>query len=274
MTIRTVLSIFSVSIGIGAVSAADLSMAEAEALYNKMCGDGKQVSEVAARSVTDRFAIAPQPINEVKQYLAVKVWFKLKSGKLVNPAKYKFAPKEEFKICFETAVPLNVSLYQNFGRPWWGTQPKTKLVFPDKQYPKTFEPVMPGKGGELPVWFEMDNSRQTEYMSICFIRSDAQREDFPDDVQSQVPANQNAGYIAAQGQRQEESAWRGIAESTGNAIVKSGAGGEDGAPAARFAISSCNGNAESSNSVTDVQTILFSPGKMTQFQFSLKKRAW
>lgn len=106
--------------------------------------------------------------------LGVKIWGQLvdkkgKPGKLVNLMKHRWNPKERFYIWVDAAVPVQMSLFQNYpeGRP------ASRQVSPDEKMPETFGTIMPGKPYRFPIMIAMDDDMRNELMSIVFVRSDA-----------------------------------------------------------------------------------------------------
>ncbi|MDO5552709.1 MAG: hypothetical protein Q4G68_03020 [Planctomycetia bacterium] len=101
--------------------------------------------------------------------LGIKVWFELKDGTLVNPIKHKWTNKEEFYIHVQAAVPVFVSLYQNYPED----RPRSRQISPDDQYPETFKAINPGqKDTRLPVRFATDDDLRDEVISMVVVRAD------------------------------------------------------------------------------------------------------
>ena len=98
---------------------------------------------------------------------AIRVWFELGNGRYVNPRYYRFAPGEVFYVHVQSAIPVYVTLYQNYtnGLP-------SKRVYPDARFPNSFQMVMPGVSTRLPVTFAMDMNYRSEHMSIVVTRGD------------------------------------------------------------------------------------------------------
>ena len=98
---------------------------------------------------------------------AVKVWFELSDGRFVNPKFYRWAPNEIFYVHIESAVPVFVTIYQNYP----GIS-QSKRAYPDERFPNSFRAVKPGEGTRLPVAFQMDGNHNSEFMSIVVTKAD------------------------------------------------------------------------------------------------------
>ena len=97
---------------------------------------------------------------------AVRVWFELENGRYVDPRFYRWAPGEVFYVHVQAAVPVYVALYQNIpNRP-------SRQVYPDSQFPHSFQIMAPGVNTRLPVAFQMDRNFTPEYMSVVVSRAD------------------------------------------------------------------------------------------------------
>ena len=97
---------------------------------------------------------------------AVRVWFELTDGRYIDPRFYRFAPGEMFYVHVQSATPVYVALYQNFrGRV-------SRQVYPDPQYPHSYQIVAPGADTRLPMLFRTDMNFNPEYMSIVVSRAD------------------------------------------------------------------------------------------------------
>jgi len=113
---------------------------------------------------------------------AIRVWFELANGRYVNPKTYRWVPGEVFYVHVQSAVPVHVVLYQNFtnGLP-------SRRVYPDNQFPESYNILMPGVSTRLPVAFQMDQNYRPEHMSIVVTRADW------DGIRNEVPQ----GAVAA-----------------------------------------------------------------------------
>lgn len=100
--------------------------------------------------------------------LGIKVWFELSDGTLVNPTKKRWDRKEKFYVHVQTAVPVYVSLYQNYPE----SRPTSRQIYPDAKYPESFKALQPGQSTRLPVMFEMDDDMRDEVMSMVVVRAD------------------------------------------------------------------------------------------------------
>lgn len=122
-----------------------------------------------------KFNIAPvnvpavTPATPVPCNLGVKVWFSLEDGTCFNPTKRKMGVKERFYVNIQSAVPVYVSLFQNYPE----SRPESRQVYPDNRYPDTFKVVQAGVATKLPVPFEMDDDTRDEIMAMVVVRADA-----------------------------------------------------------------------------------------------------
>jgi hypothetical protein len=98
---------------------------------------------------------------------AIKVWFELSDGRFVNPKYYRWAPNEIFYVHVQTAIPVYVTIYQNYP----GIS-QSKRAYPDDHFPDSYRIVKPGTDTRLPVAFQMDGNHNTEYMSIVVTKAD------------------------------------------------------------------------------------------------------
>lgn len=113
---------------------------------------------------------APDTKTEPIQ-LALSIYFRLEDGKYVNPQTYKWREKEPFSMWVETAVPIQLHLFQNYS----DDSPKSKAVYPDEKYSETFSSIFPGKPVKLPVNFQTDPGETKEMMSLVVARTDAEQ---------------------------------------------------------------------------------------------------
>lgn len=100
--------------------------------------------------------------------LAIKVWFELSDGTLVNPTKKKWDRKEKFYIHVQAAVPVFVSLFQNYPE----SRPTSRQIYPNDKFADSFKALQPGQSTKLPVLFEMDDDLRDEIMSMVVVRAD------------------------------------------------------------------------------------------------------
>ncbi len=111
----------------------------------------------------------PLTQGEPEIRLAVKIWGELAAtGQKVNLTKHRWNPKERFWLWIESAVPLQMAVFQNYpeGRP------RSRQVSPDERFPKSFDTIVPGKPFRFPVMFQMDDDLRDEQVSFVFARSD------------------------------------------------------------------------------------------------------
>ena len=105
--------------------------------------------------------------------MAIKVWaVPLRDGRLtekkVHIGKYRWRPREEMAVFFETAVPVQVGFYQEFGG---GEEPRRVRVLPDSKFPDSSRTVQPGYPYKFPVSIELDNNYDDEVMVIVAVAS-------------------------------------------------------------------------------------------------------
>ena len=113
--------------------------------------------------------VSPLDPDHAPYHLGIQVWFQLADGRYVNPVKHKWQRRERFWIWVESAVPLQVALFQNYP----DDQPRSRQVYPDVRYPATFHTLFPGHSKRLPVMFVMDDDLRDELMSMVVVRSDS-----------------------------------------------------------------------------------------------------
>jgi hypothetical protein len=82
--------------------------------------------------------------------------------------KYRWQRSERFYLWLDTAVPLQLSIFQNYpdGRP------ESRQVTPDERYPATFATIMPGRPFRYPVLLQADDDLRDEIVSIIVVRAD------------------------------------------------------------------------------------------------------
>ena len=117
----------------------------------------------------EKFAIAPVVVDSTARNLGIKVWFSLEDGTVFNPVKRKMAPKERFYVHIQSAVPVFVSLFQNYPE----SRPESKQVYPDTKHPETLKVIQANVATKLPVPFEMDDDTRDEIMAMVVVRADA-----------------------------------------------------------------------------------------------------
>jgi len=117
----------------------------------------------------EKFAIAPVTVASTTYNLGIKVWFSLEDGTVFNPVKRKMAPKERFYVHIQSAVPVYVSLFQNYPE----SRPESKQVYPDAKHPDTLKVIQANVATKLPVPFEMDDDTRDEIMAMVVVRADA-----------------------------------------------------------------------------------------------------
>ena len=107
--------------------------------------------------------------NTITANLGIKVWFTLEDGTAFNPIKRKMGVKEKFYVHIQSAVPVFVSLFQNYPN----SQPESRQVYPSKDHPETLKVIQANVPTRLPVPFEMDDNTLDEIMAMVVVRADA-----------------------------------------------------------------------------------------------------
>jgi len=131
----------------------------------------KNTDDGLSKSVgSEKFAIAPVTVDNTARNLGIKVWFTLEDGTAFNPVKRKMGVKERFYVHLQSAVPVYVSLFQNYP----DSKPESRQVYPDTRYPETLKVIQAGAATKLPVPFEMDDNTLDEIMAMVVVRADAQ----------------------------------------------------------------------------------------------------
>ncbi len=228
--------------------------------------------EVGDEEVTfagsDRFDIVPVPNLDPgapPYQMGVAVWFQLEpSGQFVNPVKHRWNPRERFYVWINPAVPMTISLHQNYPED----RPASRQVYPDVRYPATFQTFMPGPH-RLPVLFEMDDDLRDEIMSMVVVRADnpalpVHAQPFVQDLQPQQLAGGNTGAEGVGG------AFRATAETMARFNQEATEQGTIDGESSRFTIVGPSGP-ETSMQPSDVQFFMLGCGLSHQFQLTLFK---
>ena len=92
------------------------------------------------------------------------------AGPYVNVVKHKWQRRERFYLWLETAVPIQLALFQNYPE---GLLP-SRQVSPDERFASSFATIMPGGPYRFPVLFKTDDDLRDEQVSLVVVRSDAQ----------------------------------------------------------------------------------------------------
>ena len=210
------------------------------------------ISSVAVATTSDT---ATTPCN-----LGVKVWFSLENGTCFNPVKRKMGVKEKFYVHIQSAVPVYVSLFQNYPE----SRPESKQVYPDKQYADSFKVIQAGVATRLPVVFEMDDDTRDEIMSMVVVRADAPNIQSTLSTQATSSVTTNNGTTTVTAQASASTA--GTMKSLNDQVVK----GEE--KETKFSISGPAANAAAISTVpNDVAFFMLGAGYAGQWQLTLKK---
>jgi hypothetical protein len=132
-------------------------------------GVGTGTAEVIVTDRALRF-VPVQVGTEPDVKTMIKVWAapvkdKDETGDYVHLSKYKWQKKERFYLYFESAVPVQIGLYQDYPE---ASDPnkKTRQVMPDPAFPDSYQTIMPGQPYRFPILMEMDDNLEPEYMAI------------------------------------------------------------------------------------------------------------
>ncbi len=192
----------------------------------------------------------------------IAVWFQLENGKYVNPTLHRWSPKEKFHVWIEPAVPVSISLHQNYPED----RPASRQVYPDSRYPETFRDFAAGERAKLPVAFVMDNDLRDEIMSMVVVRCDSGSLPIHSSGSSTASGN-NAGTSGPGGtfRMTEQLQTRFNDESNSKGTI-------NGKNSRFIIVGPDQGNCpEISANPDDVQFFMFGDGYHHQFQLTLKK---
>lgn len=214
-----------------------------------------------------KFAIAPVTVPTTSATtttvcnLGIKVWFSLEDGTAFNPIKRKMGVKEKFYVHIQSAVPVYVSLFQNYPE----SRPESKQVYPDAKYPETLKVIQAGQATRLPVPFEMDDDTRDEIMSMVVVRADAPQ------IQSTLSARSVSTVTNADGTTtvtaQATTRTLGTMKSINSEVA--GKGTQD---PVKFAIAAPAVTTPATTTVpNDVTFYMFGAGYAGQWQLTLKK---
>ena len=228
----------------------------------------KETLEKGGKSETfEKFAISsvavPTTTNSettTQCNLGVKVWFSLENGTCFNPIKRKMGVKEKFYVHVQSAVPVYVSLFQNYPE----SRPESKQVYPDQKYADSLKVLQAGVATRLPVIFEMDDDTRDEIMSMVVVRADAPniQSTLTSQATSSVTTNNGTTTVTALA----SASTSGTMKSLNDQVVK----GEE--KESKFSISGPAANAATQSTVpNDVAFFMFGAGYAGQWQLTLKK---
>jgi hypothetical protein len=161
------------------VNADEPSRDDALKAYKQVLANGEAANKVLSDTVKLRSVIDQKPAKlgaaEVKS--AVKVWFEIldanrqPTGKLVDPSEYKWSRSEPYRIWFESAEPVAMTLSQTYPGK------KTVTISPDKDYPETETIIPAGRKFVFPVNFRTDDDNADERLILLLVRADATMQD-------------------------------------------------------------------------------------------------
>ena len=193
--------------------------------------------------------------------LGIKVWFSLEDGTCFNPVKRKMGVKEKFYVHIQSAVPVYVSLFQNYP----DSRPESKQVYPDAKYPETLKVIQAGQATKLPVPFEMDDDTRDEIMAMVVARADAPQ------IQSTLATQATASVTSTDGATvvttQATASTTGTMKSINDQVVEKGKDSPE-----KFAIAAPAVTTTVTTTVpNDVAFYMFGTGYVGQWQLTLKK---
>ncbi|GHT11715.1 hypothetical protein FACS1894170_05650 [Planctomycetales bacterium] len=177
------------------VNAEELNRDDALKAYKQVLANGEAANKVLSDTAQLRTVIDNKPVklgNTVVKS-AVKVWFEIlnadrqPTGKLVDPSEYKWSRSEPFRIVFESAEPVAMTLSQT-------ESGKTVTISPDKDYPETETIIPAGKRFVFPINFRTDDNNADEHLGLLLVRADATQQDI-ETVDSTVQNGQDSPII-------------------------------------------------------------------------------
>jgi hypothetical protein len=162
--------------------------------YKQVLANGEAANKVLSDTVKLRAVIdnknKPAKLGNTEVKSAVKVWFEVldanrkPTGKLVDPSEYKWRRSEPFRIWFESAEPVAMTLSQTYPGK------KTVTISPDKGYPETETIIPAGKKFVFPINFRTDNDNADEHLGLLLVRADATKWDIETaDSAAQTPSS-------------------------------------------------------------------------------------
>ena len=217
----------------------------------------------------DKFAIAPVTVTATANNttttttnnLGIKVWFSLEDGTNFNPVKRKMGVKERFYVHIQSAVPVYVSLFQNYPE----SRPESKQVYPDAKYPDTFKIIQAGVATKLPVPFEMDDDTRDEIMAMVVVRADAPQIQSTLATQATSTVTTTGGTTVVTAQATATTA--GTMKSINDGLTGKGLDSPE-----KFAIAAPSATATVTSTVpNDVAFYMLGAGYAGQWQLTLKK---
>lgn len=213
----------------------------------------------------DKFAIAPVTVATTTNNLGIKVWFSLEDGTNFNPVKRKMGVKERFYVHIQSAVPVYVSLFQNYPE----SRPESKQVFPDAKHPDTLKVIQAGVATKLPVPFEMDDDTRDEIMAMVVVRADAPQIQSTLATQATTTVTNTGGVTVVTAQATTATA--GTMKSINDNLASKGLDSSEKSPE-KFAIAAPSATAAVTTTVpNDVAFYMLGTGYAGQWQLTLKK---
>jgi len=208
----------------------------------------------------EKFAIAPVTVTTTTANLGIKIWFSLEDGTVFNPVKRKMGVKEKFYVHIQSAVPVYVSLFQNYPE----SRPESKQVYPDAKYPDTLKVIQAGVATKLPVPFEMDDDTRDEIMAMVVVRADAPQIQSTLTAQATTTVTNTIGTTIVTAQATASTA--GTMKS-----INDGVAGKNMDDPAKFVIAAPTTASITTTVPNDATFYMFGTGYAGQWQLTLKK---
>jgi len=214
-----------------------------------------------------KFNIAPVTVTTTTNNLGIKVWFSLEDGTAFNPIKRKMGVKERFYVHIQSAVPVYVSLFQNYPE----SRPESKQVYPDAKDPRNAEMlkvIQANVATRLPVPFEMDDDTRDEIMAMVVVRADAPQIQLTLATHAVSTITNTGGVTVVTAQATASTA--GTMKSINDTLVEKGVDAKDSP--VKFAIAAPSATAAATTTVpNDVAFYMLGTGYAGQWQLTLKK---
>lgn len=192
------------------------------------------------------------PIKNQQTKLIIKVWAVplddagQPTRDKVALDKYLWRPKQRFAVFIDSAVPVQVGIYQDFPN-----QPSERRL-PDPEFPKSYQTVQGGDGPyRFPFDIELDDNLNDELMSIVVVAAGAEPKlHVADKKVSTISGNDYVAFAKRYGEAFDQAA---IA-------------------ARKIYFKAVPPGLESSPNVDDVALIAYGPDQRGQLQIRIRKK--